>query len=92
MLNGKDATAAANALAFLSALGFLSGGGLIGILRKMRGRRPVSIEDGDGGMKIIILSDGERLEEVGEVVDLYRDISTRKEGSSEKFVDQIGGG
>lgn len=86
-LNGKDATAAANALAFLSALGFLSNGGLVGLLRKMRGRRPVSIEDGESGTKIIILSDGERLEEAGEVVELYRDISTRKELS--KILDPL---
>lgn len=78
-LNGKDAIASATALAFLDALGFLPEGGLVGFLRRIRGRKAISIEDGEDGAKIVILSDGERLEEKKEIVELYRDVATRKE-------------
>lgn len=78
-LNGKDAIAATTALAFLDALGFLPGGGLVGFLRRMRGRKAISVEDGKDGVKIVTLSDGERLEEKNEIVELYMDVATRKE-------------
>lgn len=79
MLNGNDAVAAATALSFLGALGFLPNGGLIGLLRKLKGRKITSIEENNQTKVIIILSDGERWEEERNIVELYRDIHTRKE-------------
>lgn len=87
MLNTKDAVASANALVFLDVLGLLPEGGLVGLLRKLKGRKITSVEDADSSMKMVTLEDGERLEEKREIVDLYRDSSTRKELS--KILDPL---
>lgn len=79
MLNGREAVGTATALVFLQALGLLPGEGLIGLLRKLRGRKITSIEESHDSIVIIVLSDGERLEEKKSAVDLYRDIPTRRE-------------
>jgi hypothetical protein len=41
---GSNATAVSNALAILTVLGLIGGGGLIGFLRRLNGRRPHHIE------------------------------------------------
>ncbi|MHB8371077.1 MAG: hypothetical protein ACYDBP_15585 [Leptospirales bacterium] len=79
MLNGKDAVASATALTFLDYLGLRPEGGLVGFLRRVRGRKAISVEDGEEGTKIVTLSDGEKLEEKKEIVELYRDVATRRE-------------
>ena len=48
MLSGPTAGAAANLLGILSGLGLLGGGGLIGLMRWLAGRKPTAIREEDG--------------------------------------------
>lgn len=48
MFSGQNASAAANLLGILTGLGFLGSGGLIGVIKWLRGRKPSTIKfDGD---------------------------------------------
>ncbi|CAN7679625.1 hypothetical protein LJR039_005444 [Pseudorhodoferax sp. LjRoot39] len=51
MLSGPGATSAANLFGILSGLGLLGGGGLIGVIRWLRGRKPTAIRlEGDSAV------------------------------------------
>jgi hypothetical protein len=57
LLAGENSAAAANLFGILSGIGLLGGGGLIGLLIKLRGRRPSRIENVDNGMVITVLEE-----------------------------------
>jgi len=44
MLSGPEATAASNLIALLTGIGLLGGGGLIGLIKWLRGRKPSAIK------------------------------------------------
>ncbi|WP_420465581.1 hypothetical protein [Panacagrimonas sp.] len=71
-----SAAATANALAILSAIG-VAGGGLIGLLRKLRGRTPEKIEAAD--QNVILHIESERLVVEREVYVLFADRDTRNQ-------------
>ncbi len=75
----EDASAMANALAILSAIGFLAKPGkkgLIGVLRWIRGRQIEKIETFDGSARIHV--EQERLEVDLAVIALLRDLAVRE--------------
>lgn len=67
LLAGERVTATANLLALLSGLGLLGGGGLIGLLIQLRGRKPSKIENIDNGVVLTVV-ENEVVEKI--VVDL----------------------
>jgi hypothetical protein len=73
LLRGDFATSAANLLAFVAA-----GGGLIALLKRLKGRSPSAIVKLQDGGVVIELEDGTRLETRPEVVDLLRDLRVRQ--------------
>jgi hypothetical protein len=77
LLAGQGATATANLGGILSLIG-LTGGGLIALLRKLKGREPVKIEETESGSAKIFLSETEFIEEQDKrVVRLYRNREVR---------------
>lgn len=72
---GNGATAISNAWTILGMVG-LTGGGLIGLLRKLGGRRPVKIEQ-RGDFATVWISQTESLEVERNVVHLYRNKAVR---------------
>jgi len=61
LLAGSDATAMANLFGILSGLGLLGGGGLLGLLLWLRGRKPSKI-DYDGEKAVFTVQEGEIVE------------------------------
>lgn len=61
MFSGPEATAAANLYAILSAVGLVGGGGVIGVIKWLRGRKPSAIRI-DGDKTIFELRDTETIE------------------------------
>lgn len=78
LFNGNSATAIANALALLGALGFVGQKGLIGLLKRLKGRKPVSITP-DGDYVKFVLEDSETIEVDLFTGRLYQDRQTRIE-------------
>jgi len=75
-LSGREASAFANAAAIVSAIGF-SGKGLIGFLKKLKGR-PISRIEPTQDRAIVTLDDGEQIEIERAVLELLRDMSVRE--------------
>ncbi|MCA8339832.1 hypothetical protein QZM91_24170 [Burkholderia multivorans] len=75
IFSGNGATAICNAWTLLGMVG-LAGGGLIGMLRKLAGRRPIKIEQ-RGDLASVWLSQTESFEVERNVVRLYRNKSVR---------------
>ncbi|MDR6770355.1 hypothetical protein [Azospirillum sp. BE72] len=76
LLTGDNATAAANLITFLGFAGG-SGIGLLKLLKKLRGRQPrrwIVLEDGNVRLEL----GDDAIDVPREVVDLYRDLDTRK--------------
>jgi hypothetical protein len=61
LFSGKEASAAANLLALLGAIGLTGGGGLIGVIKWLRGRKPSAIRM-DGDKTVFELVEGETVE------------------------------
>lgn len=61
MLSGPNATAAANLFAILGGIGLLGSGGLIGIIKWLRGRKPTAIRL-DGDKTILEITESETVE------------------------------
>lgn len=61
LLNGSESTAAANLLGILGGLGLMGGGGVIGLIKWLRGRKPSSIRTLDDKV-IFELIESEHLE------------------------------
>lgn len=61
MFSGPEATAAANLYAILGALGLVGGGGVIGVIKWLRGRKPSAIRI-EGDKTIFELRDTETIE------------------------------
>ncbi|MDP2417613.1 hypothetical protein [Hydrogenophaga sp.] len=61
LLNGDDATAASNLLGILGGLGLIGGGGVIGLIKWLRGRKPSTIRT-VGGKVVFELLDAEQKE------------------------------
>ncbi len=77
LLIGENATAAANLITFLGFTGSVAGYGLLKLLKRLKGRQPrrlVILEDGNVRIE---LEEGS-LEVPREVINLYRDLDTRK--------------
>lgn len=76
LLSGETATAAANLLTFLGFTGSI-GFGLLKLLKRLKGRPPrrlVILENGN----VRVEMEDDSLEVPREVIDLYRDLDTRK--------------
>ena len=76
LLGGDAATAAANLITFLGFTGGI-GMGLLKLLKKLRGRQPRRLIILENGNVRVELEEG-ALEVPREVIDLYRDLDTRK--------------
>jgi hypothetical protein len=76
MFAGASATAIANAWTILSLLGRVGGGGVVALLRKLRGRRPHRIEPMGESVRIW-LTESETIEVEDQVVRLWRNQSVR---------------
>jgi hypothetical protein len=85
MFSGHGATALSNAYTIVSLIG-LTGGGLIGLLRALKGRRPVKIEE-KGDDATVWITDMECVEVSDGVVRLYRNLEVR--GSLEKVISPL---
>ncbi|WP_260427251.1 MULTISPECIES: hypothetical protein [unclassified Burkholderia] len=73
---GPNANAFSNALAILAALGIIGGGGLIGLIRTLRGRKPHRTEP-DGAHVKIWMSEQECFVVDEPIVRLYRNRAVR---------------
>lgn len=76
MFAGANATAAANAWTILGLVGCVGGGGVIGLMRKLRARRPHRIEPAGEQVRIWI-TESEMIEESAAVWRLWRSQSVR---------------
>ncbi|WP_310632412.1 hypothetical protein [Paraburkholderia sp.] len=76
MFAGASATAIANGWTILGLLGCVGGGGVIGLLRRLRGRRPHRIEPLEESVRIWV-SESESFEVEDRVVRLWRNQSVR---------------
>ncbi len=75
MFAGQNATALANAGGIIGLLGF-AGGGLLGLLRKLRGRRPYEIVQ-KGEIAEVWITESESMEVDARVLRLWRSRSVR---------------
>lgn len=76
MFAGTSASAVANAWTILSLIGCVGGGGVIGLMRKLRGRRPHRIEPMGEQVRIWI-TESETIETEEQVWRLWRNQSVR---------------
>jgi hypothetical protein len=86
IFSGNGATAISNAWTIMGIIGLTGGGGLIGLLRALKGRRPVKIEQkGDGST--VWMSQTETIEVEHDVIRLYRNSVVRT--SLEKVISPL---
>jgi hypothetical protein len=86
IFSGNGATAISNAWTIMGIIGLAGGGGLIGLLRALKGRRPVKIEQkGDGST--VWMSQTESIEVEGNVIRLYQSSIVRT--SLEKVISPL---
>ena len=71
MFASDNASAISNAWTILEIVGFVSGAGLIGLIRFLKGKKPTKIIDEDGRLKVY-LNETEYYETDGKVVKLYK--------------------
>ncbi|MHB1285551.1 MAG: hypothetical protein ACYCYP_03150 [Leptospirales bacterium] len=76
LLDGNRATAIANAAGILALIG-MTGNGLIGLLKWVKGRRIKQIETKNEQTVVVILEDEDQKEVEVKVIKLYLDIKTR---------------
>lgn len=76
MFASSTATAVSNASAILAVVGLVGGGGLIGFLRQLRGRRPEHIED-NGESVSVWMAETEVVEVSRPVFRLYKTRAVR---------------
>ena len=76
MFASSTATAVSNASAILAVVGLVGGGGLIGFLRKLRGRRPEHVEV-NGESCNVWMTETEVIEVSGSVLRLYKTRAVR---------------
>jgi hypothetical protein len=89
MFAGNGATAIANGWTILQIVGFTGGGlagGLVGLLRVLKGRRPVKIEQ-KGDVATVWMTQTETIEVERDVIRLYRNSVVRT--SLEKVVSPL---
>jgi hypothetical protein len=86
IFSGSGATAISNGYAIMTMVGFIGGGGLIGLLRRLKGRRPVRIEQ-KGEVAAVHVSEMESIEVDFRVIKLYRNKIVRT--SLEKVVSPL---
>ena len=60
LLNGEGATAASNLLGILSGVGLLGGGGLVGLIIKLKGRKPHQVKT-EGDSMVFVLESQEEI-------------------------------
>lgn len=86
IFSGNGATAISNAWTIMGIIGLTGGGGLIGLLRVLKGRRPVKIEQkGDGAT--VWMSQTESIEVEYAVIRLYQNSVVRT--SLEKVISPL---
>ena len=73
---GSGASAISNAYTILTVLGLIGGGGVVGLQRKLRGRRPHRIEQ-VGGVSHVWITETESVEVDAGVVRLWRNTVVR---------------
>ncbi|GAB7525222.1 hypothetical protein PBS_42110 [Paraburkholderia sp. 2C] len=86
MLSGHGANAVCNGYAIMTLVGFVGGGGLIGLLRRLKGRRPVQVQR-NGGLTTVHFSESESIEIDSRVMKLYHNSIVRT--SLEKVVSPL---
>lgn len=86
IFSGNGATAIANGWTMMQIIGFVGGAGLIGLLRKLRGGRPVKIEQ-KGEIANVWMSESESIEVDLRTLKLYRSIVVRS--SLEKVLSPL---
>jgi hypothetical protein len=86
IFSGNGATAISNAWTLMGIIGLAGGGGLIGLLRALKGRGPIKIEQkGDGST--VWISQTESIEVEGNVIRLYQSSIVRT--SLEKVISPL---
>ncbi|RDV00956.1 hypothetical protein DWV00_01880 [Trinickia dinghuensis] len=85
IFSGNGATAISNAYTIVTLVGF-TGGGLIGILRILKGRRPVRVEE-KGDVAAVWITESECVEVSDRIMRLYRSIAVRR--SLEKVMSPL---
>jgi hypothetical protein len=86
IFSGNGATAIANGHTIMTMVGLIGSGGLIGLLRRLKGRRPVQIQQ-KGEVSTVHLSHAESIEVDFRVLKLYRSRVVRT--SLEKVVSPL---
>ncbi|MFC0573707.1 hypothetical protein [Paraburkholderia solisilvae] len=86
IFSGSGATAISNGYAIMTMVGFIGSGGLIGLLRRLKGRRPVRIEQ-KGEVSAVHVSETESIEVDFRVIKLYRNKIVRT--SLEKVISPL---
>jgi hypothetical protein len=77
MFSGHGATAITNAYTIMTMIGF-TGGGLVGLLRLLKGRRPIKIEQKqNAAIATICATETERIDIGPQVLKLYRSSEVR---------------
>lgn len=71
IFSGHGASAVCNGYTLMTMVGFVGGGGLIGLLRRLKGRRPMQIQQ-HGKVATVHVSETETIEIDSRVVKLYR--------------------
>jgi hypothetical protein len=86
IFSGRGANAISNGYAIMTMVGLVGGGGLIGLLRRLNGRRPVRVEQ-NGCVATVHLSQAESIEIDSRVIRLYHSSIVRT--SLEKVVSPL---
>jgi hypothetical protein len=86
ILSGHGANAVCNGYAIMTMIGFVGGGGLIGLLRRLKGRRPLRVQH-NGRVATVHLSETESIEIDARVMKLYHSSNVRS--SLEKVVSPL---
>jgi hypothetical protein len=86
ILSGHGANAVCNGYAIMTMVGFVGGGGLIGLLRRLKGRRPVKVQR-NGRLTTVHFSESESIEIDSRVMKLYHNSIVRT--SLEKVVSPL---
>jgi hypothetical protein len=86
IFSGHGASAVCNGYAIMTMVGLVGGGGLIGLLRRLKGRRPVQVQQ-NGRVSTVHISQAESIEIDSRVMKLYHSSVVRT--SLEKVVSPL---
>jgi hypothetical protein len=86
IFSGNGASAVSNGYTIMTMVGFIGGGGLIGLLRRLKGRRPVRIQQ-EGKVATVHVSQTELIEVDFRVLKLFHSSIVRS--SLEKVVSPL---